>query len=101
MLPCGSKPAAAMHRLRRRISCNRCATSTSTATHEAIFIGLTKAAAVCSKASIRIKRKMGETNHEALRFDRAEPAHCPHVHGGKGHRNSKTDRRPARRRKSA
>jgi hypothetical protein len=29
------------------------------APHEAIFIGLTKAAAVCSKASIGMKQKMG------------------------------------------
>src|SRR6202043_2349532 len=40
----------------------------------------------------------GET-HEALRLDRAEPTHCPDVHGRKGHRDAQADRRPARRRK--
>ena len=42
----------------------------------------------------------GETASETLQLDRTEPAHRPHVHGGKGHRDAQADRRPARRRKS-
>src|SRR6202022_4400538 len=45
--------------------------------------------------------KIWETNNETLRLDRAESAHCPHVHGGEGHRNLQAERRPARRRKPA
>ena len=97
---CRTPRNCSMRSTRARISsrsCSRCATSTSSTTAE-LASGLTNGPAVCSKASTATNIQ-GGANHEALRLDRTEPAHRPHVHGGKGHRDAEADRRPARRRK--
>src|SRR5947209_9265905 len=68
-------------------------------TQQAHCLRLTNGPAACSKAATK-EAIWGET-HEALRLDRTEPAHCPYVHGGKGHRDAEADRRFARWRKPA